>query len=273
MSWAASAWARTVKTGSGTLKLVLFTLAESCNAETHTVFLSVASIAEAAELDRKTVISALDRLEAAGLIADTGERVGKTRQVKVYRMLLEATGKTVPAEAENKQAQKRNCSAFPPKESQKRDTEPFLEPNTPLIPPSTPHRSRHVRRASAPDLEPIITQKPLEGWEASEFRSKAAQALGDGVYRNLIQPCHIARSGDDLFIQAPCDILTERIKTYRSTLVSIMRAVGCSLLRIETKPKGARGSPDPKVADAVRQLEAIRGGRVAGAALQAGGRR
>jgi hypothetical protein len=63
-------------------------------------------------LNRKTVISALDRLEACGLIADSGRRTGSTKQVKVYIINV------------GKESQKRNSSENGRKESQKRNTEP-----------------------------------------------------------------------------------------------------------------------------------------------------
>lgn len=48
--------------------------------------LPVKAIAEQANVDRKSVFEALDRLKSAILIQDTGERDGQTRQVVVYQL-------------------------------------------------------------------------------------------------------------------------------------------------------------------------------------------
>jgi hypothetical protein len=55
------------------------------------------------------------------LIADSGERTGKTLQIKAYRLALETVPKT-------EQSQKRNSSDFSRKQSQKRDTDTVREP-------------------------------------------------------------------------------------------------------------------------------------------------
>ena len=66
---------------------------------------SVVRMADFSSLDRKTVVTALDRLEQEGFIADSGHRVGKTKQVKAYRLLLNSTGngcvKTEPLPAKS----------------------------------------------------------------------------------------------------------------------------------------------------------------------------
>ncbi len=50
-------------------------------------FPSIPALAEATELDKKTVQSSLQYLVSIGLIEDTGERRGKTKQIPVYRLL------------------------------------------------------------------------------------------------------------------------------------------------------------------------------------------
>lgn len=116
MSFQAFAWAVTVHPGSAAEKLVLLGLADRHNTEHDAAYPSTAWLVEFSGLDRKTVVAALDRLEAAGLISDTGKRVGQTKQVKVYSLALESIPKT-------EASQKRNSSVFPIKGSQKRDTD------------------------------------------------------------------------------------------------------------------------------------------------------
>lgn len=121
MSWGALAWAAKRKVDRAADKLILLALAERHNEEADLAYPSVAWLAEFSSLDRKTVIASLGRLETIGLISDSGERFGKTNQVKAYRLHLE----TVP---KAEQSQKRNSSEIPAKQSQKRDTEPSKEP-------------------------------------------------------------------------------------------------------------------------------------------------
>lgn len=90
---------------------------------------SIAYLSETTALDRKTVLASLALLREAGLIEDMGDRVGKTSSVVVYRI-------NCGADLFTKESQKRSYSkngatpkttgsstVFPPKQSQKRDTD------------------------------------------------------------------------------------------------------------------------------------------------------
>lgn len=123
MSFQAFAWAVTVHPGSAAEKLVLLGLADRHNTEHNYAYPSTAWLTEFSGLDRKTVITALDRLEAAKLIRDTRLRVGKTKQIKVYSLVMESLPKT-------EASQKRNSSVFSEEGSQKRDTDTVKEPLT-----------------------------------------------------------------------------------------------------------------------------------------------
>ncbi|MBO0750452.1 MAG: helix-turn-helix domain-containing protein, partial [Porphyrobacter sp.] len=85
MSWETQSWAAKQRPGSASAKLVLLGLA-SCADANHDAHPSVQWLCDFSDLNRKTVIAALDRLGDAGLIADTGDRRGRTGQVKVYRL-------------------------------------------------------------------------------------------------------------------------------------------------------------------------------------------
>lgn len=139
MSWDTQAWAAKAKPGAASEKLVLLGLA-ACSDANHCAHPSVDWLCEFSDLNRKTVISAIGRLEEKDLIRDTGRRVGRTGQVKVYRLGAgkaadpfsnSPTTGTVP---KAEQSQKRNSTGFSSEQSQKRDTEPVLEPTTPLEP-------------------------------------------------------------------------------------------------------------------------------------------
>jgi pyocin large subunit-like protein len=75
-------------------KLVLWALADAADDKTLTAFPSVAALVAFTSLERKRVMSSLARLTAIGVIIDTGERIGRTKQVKVWRLPI--TLETVP---------------------------------------------------------------------------------------------------------------------------------------------------------------------------------
>lgn len=92
MSLDASKWAWSVEIPSkkgGALKalkkLVLLSLADRAG-EDHCAYPSMARLISDTEMDRKTVLKIIEELIEDGLIFDTGERKGKTKQVKVYQL-------------------------------------------------------------------------------------------------------------------------------------------------------------------------------------------
>ncbi len=86
MSIDAMRWAKKVKTGKSSSKAILTWLADMCGADLC-AYPSVAALAEATELDKKTVQAGLRHLQEIGLIEDTGERKGRTKQIPVYRLI------------------------------------------------------------------------------------------------------------------------------------------------------------------------------------------
>jgi len=122
MSSEALAWAFKVDVKPSSLKFTLVALCECANYQTGRIHPSIAHISEITGQNRKTVIANIAALEAKGLIVATGEKSGRTNQINVYEARLGTVPKT-------EQSQKRNSSAFPPKQSQKRDTEPSREPS------------------------------------------------------------------------------------------------------------------------------------------------
>jgi hypothetical protein len=132
----ALAWAFRQECKSSSVKFTLVALCECANYRTGRITPSIEHLCEITGQNRKTVIANVAALEAQGLIADTGERVGRTRQIKVYQTVLETVPKTEPS-------QERNSSEKAPKQSQKRDTEPSREPS---LPPIGGNRSVPVKR-------------------------------------------------------------------------------------------------------------------------------
>ena len=76
-------------------KLVLLSLSDRAS-EDHCAYPSVARLVEDTEIDRKTVLKIIDELIEDGLIVDTGERKGRTKQVKVYQLMGVNGRETVP---------------------------------------------------------------------------------------------------------------------------------------------------------------------------------
>lgn len=122
MSSEALSWAFKLNIKPASVKFTLVALCECANYKTGRINPSVAHVAEITGQDRKTIIANIATLARMGVLEDTGERVGRTGQVKVYKALMG----TVP---KAEQSQKRNSSVSPRKESQKRDTEPSREPS------------------------------------------------------------------------------------------------------------------------------------------------
>ncbi|SAI73158.1 Uncharacterized protein conserved in bacteria [Bordetella ansorpii] len=88
MSVAAVNWALQVDAERPSSKLVLLVLAWGVryNAEDWTAYASVDDLAAATHLDRKTILDALKRLCAIGIIKDSGLRAGSTRRITVWRL-------------------------------------------------------------------------------------------------------------------------------------------------------------------------------------------
>ena len=137
MSWIALAWASSKKLERASDKLILLAFADRHNDETGFAYPSIQWLCEFSSLNRKTVIASIDRLEAAGCLEDSGRRVGATKQVKVYTVLVGEIQR-VPKPEPLKSA------VFSGKESQKRDTEPSREPT------STNVDAKHAKRKSFP---------------------------------------------------------------------------------------------------------------------------
>ncbi len=86
MSLDAMRWAKKAKTGRSSAKSVLTWMADMCGAD-FTTYPSIAALAEATELDKKTVQASLQHLVENGFIQDTGERRGRTKQIPVYKLV------------------------------------------------------------------------------------------------------------------------------------------------------------------------------------------
>ena len=175
MSSEALSWAFKSDVKPSSVKFTLVALCECANYQTGKIFPSVKHLCQITGQDRKTVISNIGKLVSEGWLCETGERVGRTGQIKVYQ----ATIGTVP---KTEQSQERNGSAFPVKESQKRDTEPSMEP------------SRHIDIAEMPDWMPIDA---WQGWV--DMRKQRKRPLTDRATNRAINKLDAIRAkGHDI---------------------------------------------------------------------------
>lgn len=187
MTWA---FGLTLKPSS--LKFLLVALADNADDQGR-AFPSVEILVHKTSQDRKTVMSGLDKLEELRLATDTGSRVGKTKQVKVYRLerFLEASNSTVKGIVEGlpkspvngtvtgsetvpktELSQKRNGSVFPSEESQKRTPSPSFSPLalSSLTPPTLePSGNRKSARARLVPDDFQVTEA-MRQWAAKECR-------------------------------------------------------------------------------------------------------
>jgi hypothetical protein len=147
MSFAALAAVSKMRADSAAEKLVALAYADRHNEETGCAYPSIAWLCEFSSLNRKTVIAAVLRLEKAGLLTDTGERQGSTRQIKVYRLNLESIPKAEPSQKRNRTG-KGTVPKTAPEQSQKRDTDTVMEPVSPEASPPPKARAPKQRQKS-----------------------------------------------------------------------------------------------------------------------------
>lgn len=222
MSWETQAWAGKQRPGSASAKLVLLGLA-SCADSNHCAFPSIQWLCDFSDLNRKTVIAALQRLEDGmfPLIQDTGERRGRTSQVKVYRLAAGAEGASVDPQSETvpkaEQSQKRNSSGSSRKESQKRDTEPVSN----LLPPL----SANADKTPAPDFEQSLDGgDPAKAVPAGKRGSRGTRLPDDWTPPPVDQLAPIAAK---LVEQWPAGAYQAVCETFRLHWQSETRPIGC----------------------------------------------
>jgi len=86
----ALAWAFKQSVKPSGAKFTLIALCECANYKTGRITPSIAHLVEITGQNRKSIIAHIDQLEAQGFIRFTGERTGRTGQIKVYEAAIEA---------------------------------------------------------------------------------------------------------------------------------------------------------------------------------------
>lgn len=183
MSFDALAWAANQRPGTSAAKLVLLGLAECAGRDAGEAHPSTEALVQFSSLNRKTVIAALDRLEADGYIADTGRRVGRTGQVKVYALnLAQASQKRERSRLpKTEPSQKRNPPVFTRKGSQKRDTEPVKEPI-----PTVATQPTVARAPAKPDPFPCPDGVDSIDWDGLKANRKGKAPNTAAAHRGIV---------------------------------------------------------------------------------------
>ncbi|MCK0507941.1 helix-turn-helix domain-containing protein [Aromatoleum anaerobium] len=195
MSVEAISWALAQPVQHSSTKFVLVALANCSDGRSFECYPSIAYLCDATAQNRKTVMENIKRLIDLGCIEDTGERKGKTGQIKAYRLNVKTAPKTVLLEGvmvasvqasndtENgtvKESRKRNSTengTVPKTDGKSTENGQERVPKTghgTVSEPSVNQKQVHGR-ASAPDtVAPIANRKPQITFDAFVERRKVA---------------------------------------------------------------------------------------------------
>lgn len=149
MSRAATDWAWSLEL-KASQKLLMLSLADRAD-ESHCCYPSIQRLVKDTGMDRKTIGKWVGQMIEDGLITDTGERKGKTKQVRVLRLNIEI-----------KEAQKRNSTENGNDTKFGHETSPNLDTE----------RSQNWDTESV--IEPVNEPNSLSGRDG--FVSEAAKA-------------------------------------------------------------------------------------------------
>lgn len=130
MSRAATDWAWGLEL-KASQKLLMLSLADRAD-ESHCCYPSIQRLVKDTGMDRKTISKWVGQMIDDGLITDTGDRKGKTKQVRVLRLNIEVKEAQKRNSTENGNDPKFGRETSPNldiKRSQIWDTESVIEPN------------------------------------------------------------------------------------------------------------------------------------------------
>ncbi|WP_370606004.1 DnaT-like ssDNA-binding domain-containing protein [Citrobacter cronae] len=183
MSLDAMRWAKKAKTGRSSAKSVLTWMADMCGAD-FTTYPSIAALAEATELDKKTVQASLQHLVENGFIQDTGERRGRTKQIPVYKLVgVEESIEDAERTQKREHYQKRDALKKPKNGCIKSsETIPFFPSNDPKNgirnPPEESKDLNPTHNARGSEIEPVNNNPVPEYPGQPGIAYPAAQSFG-----------------------------------------------------------------------------------------------
>ncbi|WP_371329732.1 helix-turn-helix domain-containing protein [Klebsiella quasipneumoniae] len=147
MSRAATDWAWGLEI-KASQKLLMLSLADRAD-ELHCCYPSIQRLVKDTGMDRKTIGKWINQMIEDGFISDTGERKGKTKQVRVLRLNIEV-----------KEAQKRNSTKFGNNTKNGHETSPILD--------SKRSQNWDAESVIEPNIEPTLSAR-------GQFISEAAK--------------------------------------------------------------------------------------------------
>jgi hypothetical protein len=176
-------WAFGLPLKPATAKFILVALADNAD-DSGRAFPSLGCLIEKTSLDRKTVISGLDQLEKLNLLIDTGARVGRTKQIKVYRLNGFKSPYATPDDNDSESGTVQtvpkfpaNSTEIPSKETRfSQETVPKTEPGTLMESSSEPSGNRREVRAARSTL---ATRLPPDFGLTPERRAVAEAEKAD----------------------------------------------------------------------------------------------
>ncbi len=159
MSFEAMAWAMRQPVGRSSAKFLLVAMAECVNdkSEEMLCFPSISHLAQATDMDPKSVKANLQKLRELGFIEDTGDRKGQTGRVVIYRL------KTPEIEPLSKKNEADQSAQISPVMSPNLDAfqESEMSPNFPGNEPKFPDQSAQISLVMSPNLGHGTKKEPV----------------------------------------------------------------------------------------------------------------
>lgn len=289
MSSEVQCWAIAQKTGDPVTKAVLTALTRWAKPDGSDCWPGLKILADAVEVSERTIQRHLNRLEELDLI----RRIPRQRKNKslssnqfvfngfwgwcqIVTTPTDEPGKTGSGEGQADKALSPGGDACVTRGGDNCVTP--IKPVTHVLKTKSKTGSLSVREGSGEGFCGGATAAGVkhrqESWEASQFRSAAQEILGPRAYDNLLDQARISFSDGDICVHVASETLRTLLDQKGPLLRKALQPLGTNVgLRVLSLAAVKSRAPDAKVADALKQLNAIRGGRVAGAAHQAGGHR
>ncbi|GAA0535103.1 hypothetical protein [Pigmentiphaga daeguensis] len=174
MSGRAVKWALNTPVKHAPAKQVLTVLAHYESDGHMTSFASTTTLVANTGQDRKTVLANLRRLQELGFIQDTGERVGSTKSVIVWRLVEPPSG---PNNGTTKQSQNTPCSDVPnPGPLSSTEFATASPPEAVPVSQSSGPNSYGKLSQFPPEAVPVFPTEGIEGKERGEKPEGGARA-------------------------------------------------------------------------------------------------